>query len=169
MVETAEATQVCRAASTLVYPALEFDSKPCGTYTRADFLEVLSRTAFDQEFANTGGKTVQLDRSNPVDITSTARNPLVKPLLYHLRHLDADAINAQFDGVRDTSFRRFGHSDCFLVRLTSRSISTSGGSTAQPTPTTSSSRILISERTERTALRRCVSSLLAFDSRSPCY
>ena len=104
MVDTAEAKQVCRAASTLVYPVLEFGVKPCGTYTREDFLEVLSRIAFDQEFANTGGKTVQLDRSEPVDVTSTARNPLAKSLLYHLRHLDADAIDVQFDGVRNRLF-----------------------------------------------------------------
>jgi hypothetical protein len=68
-------------------------------------LEVISRIAFDQEFANTGDKTVQLDQSEPVDVTSTARNPLAKALLYHLRHLDADAIDAQFDGVRDRLFQ----------------------------------------------------------------
>lgn len=105
MVETTEAKQVCRAASTLVYPSLDFGIKPCGTYTREDLLEVLSRIAFDQEFANTGGKTVQLDRSEPVDVTSTARNPLAKSLLYHLRHLDVDAIDAQFDCVRDRLFQ----------------------------------------------------------------
>ncbi|WP_245575965.1 transposase [Haloplanus natans] len=105
MVDTTEAKQVCRAASPLVYPALDFDIKPCGTYTREDFEQVLSRIAFDREFANTGGKTVQLDRSEPVDVTSTARNPLAKSLLYHLRHLDADAIDAQFGGVRDRLFQ----------------------------------------------------------------
>ena len=62
MVDTIEAKQVCRAASTLLYPALYFGIKPCGTYTREDFEQVLSRIAFDQEFANTGGKTVQLRR-----------------------------------------------------------------------------------------------------------
>ena len=48
---------------------------------------------------------MQLDRSEPVDITSPARNPLAKSLLYHLRQLDADAIDAQFDGVRDRLFQ----------------------------------------------------------------
>ena len=62
MVETAEAKQVCRAASSLLYPELEFDVIQCGKYTRDDFLEILSRIAFDQEFANTGGKTPQLGR-----------------------------------------------------------------------------------------------------------
>jgi hypothetical protein len=104
MVDTTEVKQVCRAASTLLYPALDFGIKSCGTYTREDFEQVLSRIAFDQEFANTGGKTLQLDRSEPVDVTSTARNPLAKSLLYHLRHLDTGAIDAQFDGVRDHLF-----------------------------------------------------------------
>ena len=62
MVETAEAKQVCRAASMVLFPKLEFGVKQCGKYTREDFLEILSRIAFDQEFANTGGKTLQLDR-----------------------------------------------------------------------------------------------------------
>ena len=85
---------MCRAASSLLYPELEFDVKQCGKYTREDFLEILSRIAFDQEFANTGAKTLQLDRDEQVDITSIARNPLAKSLLYHLRNLSTDAIDA---------------------------------------------------------------------------
>ncbi len=104
MVETIEAKQVCRAASTVVYPRLDFDIKPCGSYTREDFLEVLSRVAFEQEFANTAGKTCQLDHGESVDLTSTARNGLAKSLLYHLRNLEADAIDDQFDGVRHDLF-----------------------------------------------------------------
>jgi len=104
MVETAEAKQVSRAASTLLFPALEFGVKPCGTYTREDFLEIFSRIGFEQEFANTGGKTLQLDRDEQVDVTSTARNPLAKSFLYHLRNLSPDAIDDQFDGVRDRLF-----------------------------------------------------------------
>jgi hypothetical protein len=104
MVKTAEAKQVSRAASTVLYPELEFDVKPCGEYTREDFEKILSRIAFEQEFANTGGKTLQLERDEQVDVTSTARNSLAKSLLYHLRNLSTDAINAQFDGVRDRLF-----------------------------------------------------------------
>ncbi|ARS90084.1 transposase [Natrarchaeobaculum aegyptiacum] len=104
MVETTEATQLCRAASTVVYPALEFDIKPCGSYTREDFLTVLSRVAFEQEFANTAGKTCQLDDGDSVDVTSTARNGLAKSLFYHLRNLETDAIAGQFAGVRDDLF-----------------------------------------------------------------
>nr|WP_255568359.1 hypothetical protein [Salinarchaeum sp. IM2453] len=45
-----------------------------------------------------------MDREKQVDITSTARNPLAKSLLYHLRNLSMDAVNDQFDGVRDRLF-----------------------------------------------------------------
>ena len=86
------------------FPHWNIGVKPCGNYTREDFLEILSRIAFDQEFANTGGKTLQLDRDEQVDLTSTARNPLAKSLLYHLRNLSTDAIDDQFDGVRDRLF-----------------------------------------------------------------
>ncbi|MGQ4557646.1 transposase [Halobellus sp. GM3] len=104
MVQTAEVKQVCRAASTLLFPELEFGVKSCGEYTREDFEEILSRIAFDHEFANTGGKTLQLDRDEQVDLTATARNPLAKSLLYHLRNLSTDAIDDQFDGVRNRLF-----------------------------------------------------------------
>jgi len=43
MVETTEARQVCRAASTVLSPGLDFDVKQCGEYTREDFGEILSR------------------------------------------------------------------------------------------------------------------------------
>ena len=39
-----------------------------------------------------------------MDVTSTSRNPLAKSLLYHLRNLSTDAIDDQFDGVRDRLF-----------------------------------------------------------------
>ena len=58
MIHATEAKQLSRAASTLLFPVSDFDVKPCGEYTRDDFLEIFSRIAFDQEFANTGGKTL---------------------------------------------------------------------------------------------------------------
>lgn len=73
MVQTTEAKQDCRAASTVLFPALEFGVKPCGEYTRENFREILSQIAFEQEFANTGGKPLQLDRDELIDITAAAR------------------------------------------------------------------------------------------------
>ena len=72
MVQTTEAKQACR----VLFPKLEFGGKPCGKYTREDFLGILSRIASGQEFANMGGKTLQLDRDERIDITAAARNSL---------------------------------------------------------------------------------------------
>ncbi|RLM49533.1 transposase [Halorubrum sp. Atlit-28R] len=72
MVQTTEAKQVCR----VLFPKPAFGVKPCGKYTREDFLEILFRIASDQEFANMGGKTLQLDRDERIDITAATRNSL---------------------------------------------------------------------------------------------
>lgn len=92
MVETTEATQVTRAASSLLFPKLEFGIAANGTYPSEDFQRVLARIAFDSEFANTGAKAYQLARGDDIAIDATARNPLARALLYHLRGLDADAV-----------------------------------------------------------------------------
>lgn len=105
MVDTTEAKCVCGAGLILVYSTLGLRVKPCEICMREDFEQVSSGTAFDEEFANTDGKTVQLDRRVLVNVTSMTRNQFGKPLLYHLRHLDADAIDAQFNGVRDRYFQ----------------------------------------------------------------
>ena len=101
MVETAEAKQVSRAATSLLCPGLEFGIATNGTYPSEDFRRVLARIAFDNEFANAGAKAYQLARGDDVDVGSESRNPLARALLYHLRGLDADAVDDQFDRVRD--------------------------------------------------------------------
>ncbi|ELY93722.1 transposase [Natrialba taiwanensis] len=101
MVETTEATQVTRAASSLLFPELDFEIAANGTYPSEDFQRVLARIAFDNEFANTGAKAYQLARGDDIAIDATARNPLARALLYHLRGLDAGAVDDQFDRVRD--------------------------------------------------------------------
>lgn len=72
--------------------------------SREEFTEIQSRIAFDQEFANTDCKTLQLDHDEQVDIIATARDSLAKSLQYHLRDLSTDAITNQFDGVRERLF-----------------------------------------------------------------
>lgn len=101
MLKTIEAKQVSRAAATMLYPELGFAVKACGTYTREDFLDVLSLIAFEQEFANTGGKLQQLRNGETTGDQLSTRNSLAKSLLYHLRQLETDAIDTQFDDVRD--------------------------------------------------------------------
>jgi len=104
MVETTEAKQVSRAASSLLFPELDFDVAANGTYPSEDFQRVLARIAFDNEFANTGAKAYQLARGDAIAVDSDSRNALARALLYHLRGLDADAVDDQFDRVREAIF-----------------------------------------------------------------
>ncbi|WP_254532911.1 transposase [Natrinema gelatinilyticum] len=113
MVETTEATQVTRAASSLLFPELEFGIAANGTYPSEDFLEVLARIAFHNEFANTGARAYQLARGDDISIDATARNPLARALLYHLRGLDADAVDDQFDRVRDAILKEAARNRVF--------------------------------------------------------
>ena len=98
MVITTEARQVCRAVGSLLYPTLDFGTKPNGTYPSEDFSRVLTRSAFHREFTNTSARHLQLARGEELDLEE--RSPLSKSLLYHLGEMDADAINDQFDGIR---------------------------------------------------------------------
>jgi len=99
MITTAEARQVCRVAGSLLYPSLDFGAKPNGTYPSEDFIRVLTRSAFEQEFTNTSGRHLQLARDDALDFED--RSPLAKSLLYNLGTMETDAIDDQFDGVRD--------------------------------------------------------------------
>jgi hypothetical protein len=74
MVETAEAKQVNRAASSMLFPELDFGIADNGTYRSEDFQRVLARIAFDNEFANAGAKAYQLARGDDVDVGAESRN-----------------------------------------------------------------------------------------------
>ncbi|WP_199722670.1 hypothetical protein [Haloplanus aerogenes] len=77
-------------------------TKPNGQYPSEDFEKVLARSIFDDEFVYTTAKELQLARCEHID--HQHRSPLAKSLLYHLRNLSPDAIDAQFDGVRAATF-----------------------------------------------------------------
>jgi hypothetical protein len=74
MVETSEAKQVSRAASSLLFPELEFGAADNSTYPSEDFQRVFARIAFDNEFANAGAKAYQLARGDDVDVEAKSRN-----------------------------------------------------------------------------------------------
>lgn len=113
MVDASEAEQVTSAASSLLLPEIDFGVGANATYTREDFEPVLSRIAFDNEFANAGAKAYQVARGDDVDLNTTARNPLARALLYNLRDLDADGIDDQFDAVRETVLTHAAHERVF--------------------------------------------------------
>lgn len=101
MVDAMKAKQVTSAASSLLFPEIDFGVASNATYTREDFEPVLSRIAFDNEFANAGAKAYQCARGDDISLERDARNPLARALLYNLRDLDADGIDDQFDAVRE--------------------------------------------------------------------
>jgi len=96
MVETAEAKQVSRAASSLLFPELDFGTADNATYPSEDLPGVLARIAFDNEFVNAGAKAYQLARGDEVNVGAESRNPPARALLYDLRGLDEDAVDRQF-------------------------------------------------------------------------
>ncbi len=102
MVATAEARQVCRVAGSMLYPSLDFGAKANGTYPSEDFVRVLTRSAFEREFTNTSARHLQLVRGADLDLED--RSPLAKSLLYNLGRMKPDAIDGQFDGVREEFF-----------------------------------------------------------------
>lgn len=73
-----------RAASSLLFPELDFDVAANGIYPSEDFQRVLVRIAFDNEFANAGAKAYELARGDDIAVNSDSRNGLVRALLYHL-------------------------------------------------------------------------------------
>lgn len=100
MIDSTKAKQVTSAASSLLFPEIDFGVASNATYTREDWLEVLSRIAFDNEFANAGAKAYQCARGDEISLETHTRNPLARALLYNLRDLDVDGIDDQFDAVR---------------------------------------------------------------------
>ena len=104
MVTSAEARQICRVAGSLLFPSLDFGAKVNGTYPSEDFARVLTRSAFEREFTNTSARHLQLARGDTLDLDD--RSPLAKSLLYNLGTMDTDAIDGQFDGVRDQYIRQ---------------------------------------------------------------
>ena len=113
MVDATEAKQVTSAASSLLFPELKFGVASNATYTSEEFDPLLSRIAFDNEFANAGAKAYQCARGEDVALETHARNPLARALLYNLRDLDADGIDAQFDAVREKTVTHAARSRVF--------------------------------------------------------
>jgi hypothetical protein len=99
MVDTREVKQVCGAARSLLYPALDFDTKANCTYSSEDFARILTRSAFEREFTNTSAKHLQLSRGEEIDLEE--RSPLAKSLLYNVGGLNTDAIELSVDGIRE--------------------------------------------------------------------
>ncbi len=84
-----------------VYPQLDLNLHHNTTYDRDPFLALLTHISLEDEFANTGAKTLRLRQGNPPQLRSDQRSGLAKELGRHLRNLDRDQITHQFDAVFD--------------------------------------------------------------------
>jgi hypothetical protein len=90
-----------RASSLFTEP--DFATKSHGQYPGEDFEKVLARSAFDSESVCTIPRKSFISLGMTKSISSDG-GPLAKSLLYHLRNLGPDAVDAQFDGVRTATF-----------------------------------------------------------------
>lgn len=163
MIHATEAKQLSRAASSLLFTRLDFETKPNGKYPSEDFQKVLARSAFDGEFVHTTAKELQLARGADIDLQQ--RSPLAKSLLYHLRHLSPDAIDAQFDGVRAATFAHARRQRAFARPVDVALDIHEWLYTARPRHRTSAQSIQTAERTSPTRSLRSVSLILPFGSR----
>jgi len=96
MIHATETKQLSRAAFSLLFTELNFGTKPDSQYPSEDVLEVLARSAFDDEFVQTTAKELQFGRGDEIELQY--RSPLTKLLLYHPRNLSLPSA-----GVRSAS------------------------------------------------------------------
>jgi hypothetical protein len=104
MVETAEAEQISRAATSLLFPDIGLGIAANETCPSEDPLEVLARIAFDNEFANAGAEAYKLARGDDGDIGTESRDPLARALLYHLRGSDVAVVELVVDHAHTRCF-----------------------------------------------------------------
>lgn len=91
--------RVLQTVDRTVYPELDLDLHHNTTYDRTQFLDLLTHISLEDEFANAGAKTLRLRDGDPSQLRSDRRSGLAKELGRHLRNLDREQIQAQFDAV----------------------------------------------------------------------
>lgn len=93
--------RVLQTVDRTVYPELDLDLHHNTKYDRTQFLDLLTHISLEDEFANAGAKTLRLRDDDPSRLRSDRRSGLAKELGRHLRNLDREQIQAQFDAVLD--------------------------------------------------------------------
>jgi len=104
MVTIGELKQVSRAAFALLASYLDFGLASNATATDEEFARLLVRSAFRNEFVNTVAKQGRLTQPDVTEAELPHHEPRAKALLYHLRALPLDAVDAQFDRVHEVLF-----------------------------------------------------------------
>lgn len=106
MVNTLEAKQVSRSAFRLLRSHLDFELGATASFTDEELTQLLVRSGFDNEVANITAKRRRLNQPETTEIEIDRPDPLAKALLYHLRTMDADAVEPQFDRVQQDLFKQ---------------------------------------------------------------
>lgn len=104
MVSTLEAKQASRAAFQLLKSHLDFGLGANASVTDEELTKLLVRCGFTNEFANITAKRQRMDQPDSTEIETEQPDPLAKALLYHLRTMDADTVEPQFDRVQQDLF-----------------------------------------------------------------
>lgn len=106
MVSTLEAKQTSRSAFHLLESHLDFELGVTASVTDEELTKLLVQCGFENDFANITAKRRRLDQPGVTEIDTEQPDPLAKALLYHLRTMDADAVEPQFDRVQQDLFQQ---------------------------------------------------------------
>jgi len=101
MIGTAEAKQVSRAASSVLFPELDFGVTDNDTYPSGDFQRVPAWIAFDNAFANADTKAYQLSRSDEIDVRADSWIPMARAMLYIFAAPTRTQSNMTVNRIRD--------------------------------------------------------------------
>jgi hypothetical protein len=106
MVSTLEAKQTSRSAFSLLQSHLDFDLGANASFTDEELTKLLVQSGFANEFANITAKRRRLNQPEITEIDTDRPDPLAKALLYHLRTMDSDTVEPQFDRVQQELFKQ---------------------------------------------------------------
>jgi len=93
--------RVLSTADTTVFRHLDLDLHHNARYEQSRLLDLLAHCGVSGEFANGGARTRRVTTGDRLRIRSDRRSPDAKALGRHLRHLDRDGIDDQFDDAFD--------------------------------------------------------------------
>ncbi|WP_227015100.1 transposase [Natronorubrum aibiense] len=117
MVSTLEAKQTSRAAFSLLRSHVGFQLGSSASVTDEELIELLVQSGLDNEFVNTTAKRRQLDQPTVTEIDPERPAPLAKALLYHLRTIELDAVDQQFDRVQQELFEQAAVARLFTTKV----------------------------------------------------
>ncbi|MFB6312109.1 MAG: hypothetical protein ABEH64_13120, partial [Salinirussus sp.] len=99
--------RVLSTADTTVFKQLDLDVHHHARYDQSRLLDLLAHCGASGEFANGGARTRRVATGDRSKLRSDRRSPDAKALGHHLRVLDRDSIDEQFESAFE-EFHRLG-------------------------------------------------------------